>query len=175
MSANSGLVRRVAFPREVLVFSNVAHAIVQLGIELALLCVILLLAGSPLLSQLPTLIGLVALLAMFSSGFALALSASSVYFKDLNYLWAIVTQVWFFLTPIVYGPELIQQNVPETGQRLLRLNPMVHFVSAFRDCLFHARWPGFAKLGILLASSVASLSFGWAIFTRLGRRLPEEV
>src|SRR5829696_3886036 len=49
VSANSGLVRRVAFPREVLVFSNVLHACVQFSIEMALLCVVLLIAGSPFL------------------------------------------------------------------------------------------------------------------------------
>src|SRR6476620_6933036 len=37
ISANAGLVRRVAFPREVLVFANVMHAMVQFGIELSLL------------------------------------------------------------------------------------------------------------------------------------------
>lgn len=175
ISANSGLVRRVAFPREVLVFSNVAHALVQFSIELVLLCVILLIAGSPLLPYLPAVVLLTLLLALFGAGFALALSTLSVYFKDLSYLWAIVTQVWFFLTPIVYGPEILQNNVPEWGQNLMRLNPMVHFVSAYRDALYHAQFPDLAKVGILLLSAVISLSLGWTVFTRFGRRLPEEV
>ena len=172
---NSGLVRRVAFPREVLVFSNVAHALVQFAIELVLLVAIMLIAGSPLLPFLPIVLILTIFLAVFGSGYALALSASSVYFRDLNYLWAIVMQVWFFLTPVVYGPEIIQSNVPEWGQNLMRLNPMVHFVAAYRDALYHAAFPGFGKLGVLAGCSLTSLSLGWAIFTRLGRRLPEEV
>ena len=175
ISANSGLVRRVAFPREVLVFSNVAHAMVQFAIELTLLCVILLIAGSPLLAYLPVTLLLTVLLAVFGAGYALALSTMSVYFKDLTYLWAIVMQVWFFLTPVVYGPEVIQNSVPEWGQQLMRLNPMVHFVAAFRDTLYHAQFPGVAKLLILSGCSALSLLLGWAVFTRLGRRLPEEV
>ena len=175
MSGNSGLVRRVAFSREVLVFSNVAHAIVQFSIELTLLCFILLVAGSPLLPQLPMLILLTLLLTIFASGYALALSVVSVYFKDLNYLWAILTQVWFFLTPVVYGPEVLQANVPTWGQSLIRLNPMVHFVSAFRDALYHARSPDLGKIGVLIVCSVASLTLGWMVFARLGQRLPEEV
>ena len=175
MSGNSGLVRRVAFPREVLVFSNVAHAIVQFSIELSLLCIILLIAGSPLLPQLPAVILLTLLLAVFASGYALALSVVSVYFKDMNYLWAIVTQVWFFLTPVVYGPEVIEQNLPGWAQTLLDLNPMVHFVAAYRDALYHAVFPGLNQLGLLLGISVVSLVTGWSIFNRMGRRLPEEV
>ena len=53
ISANAGLVRRVAFPREILVFANVLHAGVQFLIELGLLCVVLLIAGSPLLAMAP--------------------------------------------------------------------------------------------------------------------------
>ena len=56
ISANAGLVRRVAFPREVLVFSNVLHACVQFSIEMALLCVVLLIAGSPFLPWLPVVV-----------------------------------------------------------------------------------------------------------------------
>ena len=175
ISANSGLVRRVAFSREVLVFSNVMHAIVQFTIELILLVIILLIAGSPLLPYLPFVILVTVLLAIFGAGYALALSALSVYFKDLNYLWAIVMQVWFFLTPIVYGPDVLQKNVPEWGQNLIRLNPMVHFVSAFRDSLYHATFLGVGKLVVLAVCSGASLILGWSIFARLSRRLPEEV
>ena len=93
MSSNAGLVRRVSFPREVLVFSNVGHAVVQFLIELGLLMVVLLFAGSALLPYIPVALGLTILLAIFASGFALALSTLSVYFKDLGYLWSIVMQV----------------------------------------------------------------------------------
>lgn len=175
VSGNSGLVRRVAFPREVLVFANVVHAVVQFSIELGLLCIIFLIAGSPLLLQLPVVVILTFLLAIFAAGYALALSVLSVYFKDLNYLWAIVTQVWFFLTPVVYGPEVLQTNVPSWGQNLIRLNPMVHFVSAYRDSLYHARTPDLGKIAILFVCAFMSLTVGWLIFARLGRRLPEEV
>ena len=175
LSANSGLVRRVAFPREVLVFSNVIHALVQFGIELTILVAILLIAGSPLLPYLPITLLLTLLLALFGAGYALALSALSVYFKDLNHLWAIVMQVWFFLTPVVYGPEVIEANVPEWGQALMQFNPMVHFVGAFRDALYHATFPDLGESGVLAGCSAASLLFGWTVFTRLGRRIPEEV
>ena len=41
INGNAGLVRRVAFPREILVFANVLHACVQFSIELSLMCLIL--------------------------------------------------------------------------------------------------------------------------------------
>jgi len=175
ISSNSGLVRRVAFPREVLVFSNVGHAVVQFMIELALLMIVLLFAGSALLPYIPVAIGLTVLLAIFASGFALALSTLSVYFKDLGYLWSIVTQVWFFLTPIIYGPEVIVNRVPVWAQWPLRLNPMVHYVSAYRDAFYDNHLPSLGKVLILASTSALSLVLGWTIFNRMGKRLPEEV
>ncbi len=175
VSANAGLVRRVAFPREVLVFSNVLHGCVQFTIEMGLLCVILLIAGSPFLPWLPVVVFTSVLLAVFASGFALALSVLAVYFRDMNYLWTIVMQVWFFATPIVYAPELLDERAPEWVQNLLALNPMNGFVEVYRRCLYDAGAPGWKTLLALVAVSFASLGLGWTIFRRFVRRLPEEV
>jgi len=175
MSSNSGLVRRVAFPREVLVFSNVAHAIVQFTIELSLLSVVLLIAGNMVLPWLAPLVVLVVLIAVFSAGFALALSTLSVYFRDLGHLWAIVMQVWFFTTPIVYTPDLIERELPEWAQYPMRINPMHQFVQAFRSLLYDNTWPGLTRSLTLVLTSAMSITLGWLIFSRLSRRLPEEV
>ena len=175
ISANAGLVRRVAFPREILVFANVLHAGVQFLIELGLLCVVLLIAGSPLLPWIPVILFVGALLALFGSGFALALSALSVYFRDMPYLWGIALQVWFFATPIVYPPELIEGEVPEWTETILKANPMAGFVRVFRRMLYDGGAPGFLTLLGLAAISLVALTLGWMIFTRLEPRFAEEV
>ena len=175
ISSNSGLVRRVAFPREVLVFSNVVHAMVQFGIELCLLAVVLLFAGSPILPWLPVVALLSIVVAVFAAGLALALSALAVYFRDLTYLWSIAIQVWFFITPVVYPPEVVANELPTWAQNLLRLNPMVHVVGAYRDLLYHARFPSLARIGAICGAAIVSLFIGWWCFRRLSRRLPEEV
>jgi ABC-type polysaccharide/polyol phosphate export permease len=115
------------------------------------------------------------LLAVFASGFALALSTLSVYFRDITYLWSIFIQVWFFLTPVVYAPSVVQDRAPAWANKILQLNPMRAFVSTYRDLLNDAKPPSVLRLAIITFSSVISLVIGWAIFNRMGRRLPEEV
>ena len=112
---------------------------------------------------------------MFASGFALALSVLAVYFRDMNYLWAIVLQVWFFATPIVYPPELLEEQAPEWVQNILQFNPINGFVEVYRRCLYDAAAPGWRTMLALVAVSFGSLALGWAIFRRFARRLPEEV
>jgi lipopolysaccharide transport system permease protein len=173
--ANAGLVRRVAFPREVLVFSNSLHACVQFTIEMTLLSVVLLVVGSPILPWLPLVVVVSVLLAMFGTGFALALSVLGVYFRDMGYLWTILIQVWFFATPIVYPPELLEARAPEWVQTVLSLNPMNGFVETYRRLLYDAGAPGWKTMLGLTAVSFASLGIGWTIFRRMSKRLPEEV
>ena len=175
VSANSGLVRRVAFPREVLVFSNVLHACVQFSIEMGLLLVVLALAGSPFWPWLPLVIVTSLLLAIFATGIALALSVLAVYFRDVSYLWAILIQVWFFATPIVYPPTLLKTEAPTWVYNILKLNPMNGFVETYRRLLYDAGAPGWRTMLGLVAISFASLVIGWVIFHRMSRRLPEEV
>jgi len=175
ISGNAVLVRRVAFPNEILVFSNVLHGCVQFAIEMALLAIVLLIAGSPILPWLPLVIITSLLLAVFAAGFALALSVLAVYFRDTTYLWGILVQVWFFATPIVYAPALLEDRAPEWIQRVLSLNPMNEFVKVYRRLLYDAGAPSLLAMLLLVLSAGVSVALGWLVFRRFARRLAEEV
>jgi ABC-2 type transport system permease protein len=172
---NAGLVRKVAFPREVLVLAQVGHGMVQFGIEMLLLAVVLVIAGSPILPWLPITVLLMLMLAAFAAGLALALSAIGVYFRDLPYLWTIVLQVWFFATPIVYPPTLLARQLPSWADRLLSYNPMARYCAAFRRTLYDGTAPGWLSMLALAAMSAAMLFVGWKIFERLSVRFAEEL
>ena len=171
---NSGLVRKVAFPRQALVISQVLFMMVQTSIELSLVAVILLIAGSPLLPWLPFVLVLLILLAVFAAGVAMALSVLTVYFRDLPYLWTIVTQVWFFLTPIVYAYENVKDKLGGVASRIVGWNPMTMFVRSFRHALFDGVHPDFGTMGILAAVSAGTMIAGLTIFVRFNKRLAEE-
>lgn len=171
---NSGLVRKVAFPRQALVLSQVLFMMVQASIELALVALILLVAGSPLLPWLPFVALLLCLLAIFATGISLAISVLTVYFRDLPYLWTIVIQVWFFLTPIVYDFDSVSNSLNGPTRAIITWNPMTGFVRSFRHCLFDGTHPDFLLVGGLALCAVASLLIGSSIFVRFNRRLAEE-
>lgn len=172
---NAGLVKKVAFPREVLPLSQVGHGIVQFSIEMALLAVVLLFFETAFLAWLPVTVILMVLLAMFSAGLGLALSAVGVYFRDLPYLWGIILQVWFFATPIVYPPSLIEDKLPSWAYNLASLNPMFGFSQAFRATLYDGTAPGLTTILGLAAVSLVTLVLGWKIFGRLSSRFAEEL
>jgi ABC-2 type transport system permease protein len=175
MIGNAALVTKVSFPREVLVFANSLHGIVQFSIELLLLTVALVLAGSYFFVWIPVVILQMLLLALFASGLALALAAGNVYFRDLGYLWQIFSQVWFFATPIVYMPALIEGKVPNWVEMIMKLNPMAVFAQGFRRSMYDNSFPGWDNLGACALVAVVSMVIGWSIFTKLSRRFAEEL
>ena len=173
--SNAGLVRKVYFARETLVFAQVIFSFVQFCIEMSLLCVALIIAGSPIVQWIPIAFVLMVLLAIYSAGFALALAASAVYFRDLRYLWTILIQVMFFATPIIYPPDRLDGRLARPLELLFTWNPMAVFVQSFRHLLYSGTSPEWGHLGYLTVVSCLVLVAGWTIFVSLSRRIAEEL
>lgn len=173
--ANGALVRKVAFPREVLVFANSLHGVVQFSIEMGLLAVVMVFLTFTFLPWIPLVLLQMFLLLVFASGMALALAAGNVYFRDLTYLWQIFAQVWFFATPIVYSETMVKDRIPGSLDEVFRWNPMAIFVRGFRASLYDGRFAGFGNLAACALMAIVSLVLGWTTFTKLSRRFAEEL
>ena len=68
------------------------------------LTVAMLLAGNNVLPWIPVMFLLMILLAVFTTGVALALAAANVFYHDVNYLWSILVQILFYATPVIWNP-----------------------------------------------------------------------
>jgi ABC-type polysaccharide/polyol phosphate export permease len=172
---NSGLVKKVYFAWETLVFAQVIFSFVQFCIEMTLLCVALIIVGSPIAPWIPVAFLLMLLLAVYAAGFALALSTMAVYFRDLRYLWTIIIQVMFFATPIIYTPDKIAGKVPGALEFVLQWNPMAVFILSFRHLLYSGRAPEWGHIAYLVVASLIAFVLGWTIFVKQSRRLAEEL
>lgn len=174
---NSNLIKKVFFPREILVASNVASWVVSFLLEMAVLAAVLLVAGNMVLPWLVPALGLVVVQTMFVVGLGLLLSVLNVYFRDVQHLVGIVLQIWFYATPIVYPISVVQnalKNQP-TLFTLYKLNPMVRFVEVYRDLLYDLRLPSLLDTAYLAGVSVAVLALGVFVFTKLEPKLAEEL
>jgi ABC-2 type transport system permease protein len=177
---NANLIKKVYFPRELLVASTVGALGVTFLIELGVLCVILLIVGNMVLPWLPVLAVFVVLEAAFILGIGLVLSVTNVYFRDVRHFVAIAMQILFYSTPIVYPLKVVPENKEILGvdvpvRQIYELNPLVRFVEAFRDVLYDLRFPSLETTLYLIAWSAAMVGFGLWVFSKLDRRLAEEV
>lgn len=177
---NAGIIKKVYFPRQILVYSTVLALDTSFLLELAVLGVFLLILGNMILPWIPVVLVLVVLLTMFSIGIGLMVSVLNVYFRDMQYLVNILLQVWFYLTPIVYPLSLVEQQASKhfLGVSLLtwyEANPLVGFVQAFRAALYDLTFPSWGTLGYITLWSVGMLLVGILVFRRFEGRLAEEL
>lgn len=168
----ASLIKKVSFPHEHLVLSVVIAQFVTLLIELGVLSVALLIAGNMVLPWLLPLMVILGLLALFTSGVALLLSAANVFFHDVNYLWSIASQVLFYSTPIIYPISFITND-------WLRLwvswGPTGSFITAIHQLLYDLRMPSIERWLHLSVMSFAVFAFGAWAFDRLSPRFAEEM
>lgn len=180
--SNSNLVKKVYFPREILVISNVLSWDVSLAIELSVLSIAFLVVGSFVVLWLPLVVLLMALLTCFVVGMGLALSVLNVYFRDVQHFVAIALQLWFYATPIVYPYSFITAHVVahhnlETIHLLwiYKINPMVGFANSFHAALFDRAWPAWTDITWPAIASLGTLYLGHRLFSKLEPRLAEEL
>jgi ABC-type polysaccharide/polyol phosphate export permease len=179
--ANSNLVKKVYFPREVLPLSTVLAALVNFLLALVVLFAALLITRtqiSPYIWLLPVVI---LIQTAFVLGLAFIVSALNVFYRDTLMILDIVLQAWFFLTPIFYPISMLPNNFEFMGmtlniQRMMYiLNPMASITAAYRDLLY---WGYRTDLDFLVRTAVTVfvvLVVGYAFFLRFSPRFAEEV
>jgi ABC-2 type transport system permease protein len=177
---NGNLIKKVYFPRELVVVSTVGSLLVTFFIELGVLCVVLLILGNMVVPWLPLVLVLVALLAAMMLGVGMMLSVLNVYFRDIKHFVNIALQILFYSAPIVYPPTLVPEHSSILGvdvpvRFLYNLNPLVRFIEAFRSVLYDLRFPRLVTLAYIVVWAVGMLAFGAWVFNRLEPRLAEEV
>jgi lipopolysaccharide transport system permease protein len=176
LSSNSGLIKKVMFPAEtlplVVVFSHLMHFILALPVLLAAL-VIAVAMGKVAISPALLLAPLLMLLqTMLVAGFALAISSTSVLFRDLRDLVANLMQLGFFLTPVIYAFTDITSRPLRV---LLRFNPMTPFVMSYQSIFFFARVPSTLDFVLMITYAFAALTLGFMVFDRLRDTLAEAI
>lgn len=172
VQGGAGLIKKVQFPHEHLVFSVIVAQFVTLLIELAVLCTALLVTGNMVLPWLPALLAVLVLLALFTSGVALVLSAANVFYHDVNYLWGILSQILFYATPVIYNPATIELA---PLRFIATYGPTGSFITAVHNLVYDLRLPGTGRMIQLAVMGFGMFFIGAWAFNRMSPRFAEEM
>ena len=177
---NGNLIKKVYFPREILVISNTASMLVTLFVELGVLLVLLVIAGNMVIPWIPVLLVVVALEFVFALGLALLVSVLNVYFRDVKHFVSLAMKILFYTVPVVYPLTLVPKHKEVAGwnipvRQLYELNPLVPMLECYRAVLYDLRFPDLESLAYVAAWAAVLLWFGWWVFSKLEPRLAEEV
>lgn len=168
---NANLVKKHAFPAELLVVSVTLSALAHAGIALALFAVFRALGATVVWLQLPTLLLALGLQVALTLGLGWILATVYVYLRDVQHGLVLVLQALFYLTPMVYPVAL----VPERFRALVEASPLSAIVAAYRAFLLGSRPPGAWQLLALALAAAAAFVGGLALFRRSAKSFADEL
>ncbi len=126
------LIRKIRIPRWIIVFSSSISAVINLLLNLVVVAIFMILNHVDVYATIFFLPLILLEVYIFALGISLFLSAAFVKFRDIIYIWEVILQAGFYLTPILYSLSIIH-NV--TYQKLLLLNPMAQAIQDARYAL----------------------------------------
>lgn len=160
---NRNYVKKVVFPLEILPVSVLGSSLVHSFVSLAVVVLgLLAFRGQVYWSVLYLPLCYIPLAAL-ALGLGWFLSSIGVFLRDLDSLVPVLTQLWFFLTPIVYPTSA----VPQSLQPFLRLNPLAIPVENLRRVLLWGLPPEWGALGILTLGSLLFMLAGYMWFMKI--------
>lgn len=192
---NSNLVKKVAFPREILPLASVGVALVDFVLQTGVLLLFIVVSGHGFRLQGLVLYPLAFVtLMVFTTAVTLWTSAVNVRYRDVGHLLNLGLLVWFWITPIVYQAALVQSEMASREiagvslWNLYLLNPLAPIVLGFQRALYgdpmqdnqqvlpdvSVAWQA-GVLAIVLAVSSTLLLLAWRSFFRRSGDFAEEL
>ncbi|HMR72756.1 MAG TPA: ABC transporter permease [Candidatus Saccharibacteria bacterium] len=131
------ILRKINFPKYIIILSSMASAMISLTINLAVVVVFMLFSGvklTPYILLLP-----INILQLFMLAFGLALLLSTLYvkFRDIGHIWDVVIQILFYSIPIIYPLTQVAdfRVMGIAAQNIIMLNPIGQIIQDIRHNL----------------------------------------
>ena len=171
ITGNSGMVTKMQFPREILVFSMVLVNLITAVISYTILLTIMICTGISLSFNLLLIPIILILETMFAVGVGLLLGSLNVYYRDISNGVHIVTMCLYFVTPCFYMVDSMSPFM----QSVVAVNPLAYYVETIHDIMYFGIAPGL--FGFIMCILIALVFFiiGLYIFKKLEKGFAERM
>lgn len=128
--ARGDLIRKIRIPRWMIVVTSSVSALINLGLNLMVVTIFLLISNVHITGSIAWLPFALAEIYILALGLALLLSAAFVKYRDISFIWEVLIQAGFYLTPILYPVSIITNP---SLQKILLLNPVAQAIQDARN------------------------------------------
>lgn len=142
MTTRGDLLRKINFPKYIIVISATINALICLAINLGVVVAACILSGVQFTANVLWLPLNLLQLYVLALAVALLLSTLNVYFRDAQHIWEVFLQGLFYATPIIYPLSMVGDKLasvaPGVGllvEKLMLLNPAAQVIQDIRHNL----------------------------------------
>jgi lipopolysaccharide transport system permease protein len=167
----SSLIKKIYFPREILVLATIAAKAFDMILAFTIFFAMMAFYGLPLTVHALWFIPLFAIQVLFTFGVSLIISVLNLFYRDVQYLYTLILQLMFYMTPIVYATEFF----PSQYRWIFQLNPLSVFINAYRQVLLAGSEPNWSSMIIGLLVAVVVFIVGYSFFKKMEGRFADVV
>lgn len=167
----TSLVTSLYFPREFLVVSTVITSFLMMLFEFIIIGAFF--VGTQFIppSSIFLIIPFLGILFILTLGISLPLSVLNVHFRDVSVIWAVLIQIGFFFSPIIYKLDFLPENI----QQLILLSPMTHIIESIHNLALYDIYPNMFSVSYLIITTTIMFTVGIVIFRRLNPDIVEQL
>lgn len=159
---NVSLIRKVSFPREILIVAALVPSIVDFLFGFLVVIGLMIYYHVALSITILALPLLLITEFFFILGIALGLSILNVAFRDVAKLLPVALQILLFASPVVYGIS----QITDQWKNLIKLNPLTGIIEGVRNTIAGNTWPDWNLFIIAVITSVLCFTIGYFIFKK---------
>lgn len=121
------LIRKINFPKYIIVISGTISALINLVFNLAVVLVFMVINGVDVKASVLFFPLNILELYVFALALAFFLSAAYVKFRDISHIWEVILQAAFYATPILYPLSLVIEK-SELAAKIMLMNPVAQII-----------------------------------------------
>ncbi|MEM7164290.1 MAG: ABC transporter permease [Planctomycetota bacterium] len=171
LAGSEGLIKAIPFPTMVLPLGRVGSGFICFLFGLAVLLVAAAVWGCPPSVALVQVPGLLAAQLLLVAGLSLGVAAVGVMLRDLAVAMQHLMRVGLYLTPVIYGLDMVRDKLGEPWFTLYLMNPFAIVIEGYRSAIFEGAFMNPWYWPVLAAQSVAFFGVGYAIYRHYDRRV----
>lgn len=138
ITGNGALLKKVYVPKYVFTLSKVTSSLVNLLFSMGAMIIVFIFTKVAFSFYMLLVPVVVIQLYLFCVGLGLFLAQAAVFFRDIQYIYSVLTTAWMYLTPLFYPME----QLPEAMQKAVQMfNPMYHYITQFRTLVLYQKLP----------------------------------
>lgn len=168
---NANLIKKLSFPKLCLPVILILSSALNFSIIFGLFITFTIITGNFPGWNIVTIIPVLAVQITFSIGLGISLGVLNVFFRDIGQLFGVILQFWFWLTPIVYPPNIL----PPAIQQLTKLNPMSSVIAAYQNIMVHDQAPDWMSLMPTAILGMLLCIWGLRLFQKHSGELVDEL
>ena len=171
ITSNSGMVKKMYFPRSILVFSEVIYSFIVMLIGYLLVITAIIITGYKIELSLIVLPFILLLMLIFVTGYVLMLSSINVYIRDLQYLINSISMVFYFITPLDFSTD----DVSGILSYVIAANPFAYYIRACQQIVYYGVFPSLDIVIVCAILPLVTMVMGAIIFRKLRRGFAERL